>query len=410
MRFEFFVASRYLVARRKQAVISLVTLISILGVTAGVMALIVALALNAGFEEEFRNRILGATSHVSLMRLGNVPIGDYEALSDRLAQVEGVVSVSPTVYGQAQLTSDLNRQRPIVLRGVDSRRRGILDELLANIVEGSSQDFQLIEPAPSILLGQEAAEALGILVGDHVRAIGLQGELSPLGRLPRSKNFKVIAIFESGLWDYDANWAVVPMEAAQRFVGLDRGQVSALEFRVADIDKARQTAERILAEVGEGFTARTWIEINRPLFSALKLEKLALFIAISLIVLVASLNIISTLTLMVMDKNRDIAILAAMGATPRTVTQIFRLQGLIIGVVGTALGSSLGLLAVWYLDTFQIFQLEPQVYSIPHVPFRSHWSDVLLVSVTALLVSFFATLYPARSAASLDPIKALRHE
>ena len=410
MRFEFFVASRYLVARRKQAVISLVTLISILGVTAGVMALIVALALNSGFEEEFRNRILGATSHVSLMRLGNVPIGDYEALSDRLAQVEGVVSVSPTVYGQAQLTSDLNRQRPVVLRGVDSRRRGILDELLANIVEGSSQDFQLIEPAPSILLGKEAAEALGILVGDHVRAIGLQGELSPLGRLPRSKNFKVIAIFESGLWDYDANWAVVPMEAAQRFVGLDRRQVSALEFRVADIDEARQTAERILAEVGEGFTARTWIEINRPLFSALKLEKLALFIAISLIVLVASLNIISTLTLMVMDKNRDIAILAAMGATPRTVTQIFRLQGLIIGVVGTALGSSLGLLTVWYLDTFQIFQLEPQVYSIPHVPFRSHWSDVLLVSVTALLVSFFATLYPARSAASLDPIKALRHE
>ncbi len=410
MRFEFFVAARYLVARRKQAVISLVTLISILGVTAGVMALIVALALNGGFEEEFRNRILGATSHVSLMRSGNLSIGDYEALSDRLSQVEGVVSVSPTVYGQAQLSSDLNRQRPIILRGVDSHRRSILDELFANIVEGSSQDFQQIEPAPSILLGKEAAQALGILVGDHVRAIGLQGELSPLGRLPRSKNFKVIAIFESGLWDYDANWAVVPIEAAQRFVGLTSGEVSALEFRVADIDKARQTADRIVAEVGDGFTARTWIEINRPLFSALKLEKLALFIAISLIVLVASLNIISTLTLMVMDKNRDIAILAAMGATPRTVTQIFRLQGLIIGLVGTGLGSLLGMLAVWYLDTFQIFQLEPQVYSIPYVPFRSHWADVLLVSVTALLVSFFATLYPARSAASLDPIKALRNE
>ncbi len=410
MPFELFVALRYLLAKRKQTLISIVTLISVAGVGSGVAALIIALALNSGFQKEFQDRILGATSHVNLLRLGNLPIQDYRALADRLRKKPEVVVVSPTVYSQAQLASDLNRARGVILRGVDPQRREILGDLFEKIVEGDPTRFDVVAPVPSMMVGKQLADELGLLVGDYVRAFGRQGQLSPLGRLTRVQNFEIVAIFESGLWDYDANWALIPIGAAQRFEGLSVNEVSVLEFKISDIYAASEVAERLLETAGSGFTAQTWIELNRPLFSALRLEKLALFIAIGLIVMVASLNIVSTLTLMVMEKNRDIAVIAAMGGTPRTITGIFVLQGLIIGMLGTSIGAVLGWVSVWYMDTYKVFRLEPQVYSIPYVPFEASLGDALLVCLLAILICLGATLYPARAASKLDPVEAIRYE
>ncbi len=411
MRFEFFVALRYLLARRKQAVVSFVTVISVAGVAAGVAALIVALSLNSGFQEEFQERILRATSHINLLRLGNLAIEDYEQLADRLEKLEGVRGVTPTVYGQALLmVSDLNRQQPAILRGIDPQRGAIVEELLSSVVEGELSEFSQLQPVPSIVLGKDLADRLGVLVGEHVRAVGLKGELSPLGRMPRVRNFRVVAIFYSGLWEYDANWALVPLAAAQSFTGLSPFEVSSLEFRIDRINQAAEAAARIGEAAGPGFTTRTWIELNRPLFSALELEKLALFIAISLIVMVASLNIVSTLTLMVMEKGQDIAIISAMGGRSLTLVKIFMLQGLAIGITGTILGDFVGCALVWYFDTYRVFPLEPQIYSISFVPFRLHAQDVAVVSLVAILVSFLATLYPARAASRLDPVEAFRYE
>ncbi|HXK60572.1 MAG TPA: ABC transporter permease [Acidobacteriota bacterium] len=408
MKFERFVAVRYLKARRKQAVISVITLISVTGVAAGVAALIVALSLNAGFQREFQARILQATSHVTLYRMGTRAISNYEALTDETSQIPGVLAVEAVVYGQALLQSDL-RQQAAILKGVNPSGRSSQGSL-PTIIEGTIEDFGKASTVPPIILGKQLAQSLGTLVGEQVRAIGFGGELSPLGRMPRIQSFQVVAIFDSGLWEYDANWAILPLSAAQHFMNLSAGQVSALEYRIADIYAAQDMAEQIKAAAGRGYTTNTWIELNRPLFSALRLERLAMFIAIGLIVLVASLNIVSTLTLMVIEKNRDIAIITAMGGTSRTIMRIFIIQGLIIGIVGTIIGDIVGCVAVWYLDTYKVFALEAQVYSIPYVPFRLEWHDVVLISLVAVMISFLATLYPARTASRLDPIEAMRYE
>jgi lipoprotein-releasing system permease protein len=384
-------------------------LISIIGVTAGVAALIIALSLSTGFQKEFQERILAVTSHVNLVGAGGSAISDFEKVIERTLALEEAVSVSPTTYGQSLLQIG-PRQKPAILKGIDPNRRQVFQELFKSLSEGELEGFGEKGPSPSILLGHDLASALGVSVGDLIRVYVLQGELSPIGRLPRSRTFQVHAIFKSGLWEYDANWALIPLEESQDFLNLKNNETSALEFRIRDIYQAPEVAEKLKNLVGPGFVTTTWIELNRPLFSALKLEKLAMFIAIGLIILVASLNIVTTLTLMVMEKNRDIAIITAMGGTVSVITRIFMLEGLIIGIIGTFFGDLIGVISVWYLDTYKVFQLEPQVYSIPYVPFHLNVQDLIAVSIVAVLISFLATLYPARAAARLDPVEAIRYE
>ncbi|MGH9341524.1 MAG: FtsX-like permease family protein [Acidobacteriota bacterium] len=409
MKLELFVAFRYLRARRKQAVISVVTLISIAGIAAGVAALNIALALNNGMQQEFRDRILGATPHVTLVRFDHITISNYDQLGEELEEISEVTAVSPTIYGHVLLRSEL-RQQPAVLKGLDPANSGAIQEIASKVIEGSLQNFQKGRPVPPIVLGKDLAYQLGTLQGETIQAIGLQGELSPLGRAPRVRNFEVVAIFESGLWEYDSNWALIPISSAQDFFGLSANEVSALEFRIRDIEQARQVAEKIEERAGSGYTTSTWIELNRPFFEALRLERMALFIAIGLIVLVASMNSVSTLTLMVMEKSRDISIITAMGGTSNTIMGIFMLQGLIIGVLGTILGNILGSFGAWYFDAYQVFRIEEQVYSISYVPFRLAITDLLLISLFAVLISFVATLYPARAASRIDPVEGLRYE
>ena len=412
MPFELFVAIRYLLARRKQVVISIVSLISMVGVAAGVMALIVALALNSGFQKEFQERILSATTHITLLHIQNRAIQGYDTVADQLGAIENVSTVSPTVYSQALLQSDLGRSRGVYMRGIDPGRPQFMGGLLDKITEGDAASFGQKTSVPEMIVGEDLAEALGLLVGDQVRAVGMRGELAPppILRTVRTRGFKITAIFKSGLWEFDANWALIPLREAQAFEGMSDQEVSALEFQLGDIYQARATAEKLRSRAGKTFTTRTWMELNRPLFSALQLEKLALFIAIGLIVMVASLNIVITLTMMVMEKTGDIAVIAAMGGLPSTILRIFMFQGVIIGVVGTCVGAILGCALVWYLETYQVIALDKTVYSISYVPFELRWIDVVVVSVMAVLVSSLATVLPARAASRLNPVEGLRYD
>ncbi len=412
MPFELFVAMRYLLARRKQVVLSIVSLISIVGVAAGVTALIVALALNSGFQKEFQERILSATTHVTLLRIQNQPIQGYDSLADQMKDIENVVAVSPAVYSQALLQSDLGRSQGVHIRGLDPARPQFMGGLLERITEGDTASFGQRSPVPEMIVGEDLAGALGLLVGDQVRAVGMRGELAPflIGRFPRYKRFKIAAVFKSGLWEFDANLALIPLREAQVFEGFSDQEVSALEFRLRDIYRADATAQELRARAGKTFATTTWIELNRPLFAALELEKLALFIAIGLIVMVASLNIIITLTMMVMEKTRDIAIITAIGGLPSTILRIFLFQGVIIGVVGTAVGAVVGCGLAWYLETYQVISVDKTVYSISYVPFELRPADVLVVLVMAVLISSLATVVPARAASRLNPVEGLRYE
>lgn len=417
MRFELFVALRYLRARRKQTMVSVISTISILGITAGVMALVIALALSTGFKEDIQSKILGTTSAINLLRIDGTHILDHEALLERIGQVPRVTGSAPAIFSQV-LISGPSRNQGAALKGVKPEEESRVSDFFAEVIKKNPRALEPQGPQTAdgpprletILIGKEMARALGVGEGDTLRVLYPMGRMTPLGMTASEKTFVVAAVFESGLWDIDSNWAYVNIESARRLFSFPPDSASVIQFRIDDLESAEAIAEEIRSRSGEGFVTTTWMELNKPLFSALKLEKLVLFLTIGLIVFVASLNIVTTLIMMVLEKQGDIAILTAMGATAKTIQRVFMLQGLIIGIIGTVLGNVLGVGLSWLLDHYRLIRLEAEVYSIPYVPFQVRVWDSVLVSLTAILISYVATIYPARSAAKLDPVEVLRYE
>lgn len=419
MKFELFIALRYLKAKRKQTMVSVVSAISIIGIAAGVMALVIALALSTGFREDIQTKIVGATAHVNLLRLDSTPVLDSEQVLQRVRGTPGVTGCAPAIFNQVFIAS-ARRNQGAVLKGVDPKREKEISDFFSHITSGDPGALDSGEagggedaaprPLDKIIIGKEMARLMGVQIGDTLKVFYPLGRLTPFGMTAAEKTFRVAAVFESGLWDYDANWAYTGIAAARRLFSFPAGSVSVLQFKTADLEDVQGVSDAVREAAGPGFTTSTWIDLNKPLFSALKLEKLVLFLTISLIVFVASLNIVTTLIMMVMEKQRDIAILSAMGATSRTVMYVFMLQGLIIGLIGTAIGATLGVVSCWIMDTYKLIQLQAEVYSIPYVPFHLKLWDIVLVSGTAILISFLATLYPARNASRLDPVEILRYE
>jgi lipoprotein-releasing system permease protein len=409
MRFEFFVALRYLKAKRRQAAISVITVISVLGVMAGVCALVVALAINNGFRRELEQRLLGATADVTLLRASSDGIARYEELTERLSRLPHVVATAPALYEQV-LVSSHSRSQGVVLKGVDPQRETRVGDLLTRLKEGSlaglSQNFPNADP---IIVGKDLAKSLGVFVGDTVLVTSPQGYLTPLEVVPKFRHFRVVGVFDSGFYDFDASWAFTNLNAAQRLFDL-ANVASIIQFKIDDIYRAEAVAQAIRQAAGEGFDTTTWMEQNRSLFSALRLERLVTILTIGLIELVAALNIFITLAMMVMEKNRDIAVLMSMGARKRQVWAIFTLHGLLIGVVGTALGLALGYGVAWVGDRYKLIPLDPQIYALASVPFHAQPLDGVWIALAALAISFLATLYPSRAAARLNPVEILRYE
>jgi len=409
MRFEIFVALRYLKAKRRQSVISVVTLISIIGVMAGVCALVVALAINNGFREELEKSLLGATANVNLLRSKNDGIKDYEALTARLSRLPHVVACAPALYGEV-LGSFHARAQGVVLKGIDPQRETHVGDLLLRLREGTLEGLsKAFVDADPVILGKELAKSLGAYVGDTILITSPQGYLTPQGVVPKFRHFRVVGVFDSGFYDFDATWAFTNLPAAQRLFDL-ADVVSVIEFKIDDIYRAPSLAEQIRQAAGQGFETTTWMEQNRSLLSALRLERLVTILTIGLIVVVAALNIFITLAMMVMEKNRDIAVLMSMGARKRQVWAVFTLHGLLIGAFGTLLGLILGYGTSWLGDRYKLVPLQADVYALASVPFHARPWDGVWITLAALSISFLATLYPSLSASRLDPVEILRYE
>ncbi|HET8644910.1 MAG TPA: ABC transporter permease [Vicinamibacteria bacterium] len=408
MPFELRVALRYLTARRKQAFISVISSISMLGVVVGVMALMVALGLMTGLQQEIRSKILGATAHLSVFRRDNAPFADAGQVVGRLRAVPGVEGAAPAAYGKA-LVSSAAGSSVATVKGIDPDLERTVTEI-GRQVEGGSLDALKAsgEGIAPVLLGRDLAGSLAVEVGDVVSVTSPQGRLSPVGMLPRVTKFRVAGLVHTGLYEFDAAWAYVPLPAAQRLFGQEG--VNLAEVRLSDMYAVHRAGDAVRQALGEGFLTNDWIAMNQSLFSALWLEKVAIGITIGLIVMVAALNIVATLILMVMEKHKDIAILVSMGASRGAITRIFVLQGTLIGAAGTLAGGVLGWAACRVLDRFKLIQVPVDVYQIAYVPFTLLPGDAAVVILGAVLICFLATIHPARGAARLDPAEALRYE
>ena len=442
MRFELFIASRYLRAKRRQAFIGVITGISIAGVAAGVASLVIALAINNGFRQDLQDRLLGSTSHINLLRVESDGIKDWRPLMDRLAKQPHVVAAAPAIYEQV-LISRGPRARGAVLKGLIPGDERKVSDLLNTVKIGSAASLDEVSPQttsqptavdtsvrptpadqtpdaladvqhrvvamPPIILGKDMADELGATVGSIVLVTSPQGELTPFGIVPKYSRFRVAGIFNSGFYDYDFSWAFARLSDAQQLFGLG-DEISVLEFKVDDIYQAGQIAKGIEQAAGKGFMATNWMEQNKAIFRALRLERLVTFITIGLIVFVAALNILISLTMMVMEKTRDIAVLMSMGTRKSQVRRIFVSQGVLIGVIGTAIGLMLGYTLSWAGGHYHLLALAPEVYSIDYVPFAPRALDGVLVAFIAIAISLVATIYPSWSAARILPAEALRYE
>jgi len=450
MRFELFIASRYLRAKRRQAFIGIITGISIAGVAAGVASLVVALAINNGFRQDLQQRLLGSTSHISLQRIADDGIKDWPPLMERLSKQPHVVAAAPAIFEQV-LISRGPRARGAVLKGMIPKYERKVGDLLSSVTQGSADPLdaedtasqpvssspsatdpstslrageasaatqspdslagvqQRVAAMPPIVLGKEMADQLGATVGSVVLVTSPQGELTPFGMVPKYNRFRVIGIFNSGFFDYDSSWAFARLSDAQRLFGLS-DLISVLEFKVDDIYQAAPISRQLEDAAGKGFMATNWMEQNKALFRALRLERLVTFITIGLIVFVAALNILISLIMMVMEKTKDIAVLMSMGTRKAQVRNVFISQGVLIGVIGTTIGLVLGYTVAYAGGHYHLISLSPEVYSIDYVPFAPRLADGVWVAVFTLLVSFVATLYPSWSASRILPAEALRYE
>lgn len=408
-RFEWMVALRYLKAKRKQTVISVITVISVLGVAAGVAALIIALAINNGFESTLQSSLLSVTAHVNILeRNPEFGIQNWQDLIPRLRRIPHVVAVTPGLYGQIALKGPLVGSGA-VLKGIPLGNGAAIPDLLRHLKEGSLSEFNTAPREYGIILGSRLAEQTGVILHSPVSVISYQGQVTPLGVMPSLFRFRVVGIFESGLYDLDSAWAFTSLRAAQRVLDLT-DVVNTIELRLDDIFKARDVAEQAEVIAGPKLIATTWMEQNRPLLNALRLEKLVSVITVGLIELVAALNILVVLVMLVMEKHRDIAILISMGARRRQVQRIFVIQGLMIGAVGCAMGLIAGYSTAALFNHYRWLKLEEQIYALSYVPFQSSWLDGIWVAALALLTSFSATLHPSRNASRVAPAEALRYE
>ena len=418
--YEIFVGLRYLRAKRRTRTISLNTFISITGITLGVAALIGTLGIMTGFKEDMQAKILGTTSHVVVQVRGQQTMVGYSELIHQVEEVPGVVAATPYIFKQVLLTSKTG-VRGVVLRGIDPNKEPEVTEMTKNVKSGTVQDLAVQrqpQPAPAdtdtqadrkpgIIVGKELAMRLGVVVGDRINVVSPVGPISALGMTPKIRPFQVVGLFESGMYEYDSSLAYISLEEAQRFFSLGK-TATGIEVKVEDVFTADAVANRIAARLGTGYMARDWMLLNRNLFSALRLEKTMMFLLLVLITLVASFNIVGTLTMIVNEKQREIAILKAMGATPQAIMRIFMLNGLVIGLTGTAIGIPLGYTFLYLIENYWTF--DQTVYFISHIPVHVKALDVILVSFSAILISFAATLYPSWQAAKLAPVSALRYE
>ncbi|HTP41588.1 MAG TPA: lipoprotein-releasing ABC transporter permease subunit [Nitrospiria bacterium] len=408
MSYEFFIGLRYLKARRRHRSFSLNTIVSISGVTLGVGALIATLGIMTGFTDDIRNKILGTNAHIIVVDRTGQPMTDYPVILDKVRATPHVVAATPFLYTQVLLSHDRQSQG-VVLRGVDPATAGRVTDLDKTLLGGSLADLATRgkNGEPGIILGKELAGRLGAFLGSSVTAISPTGDIGPMGIVPKLKKFTVVGIFDSGMYEYDSSLAYIPLGEAQKL--LDYGDaVNGIEVKVDDIFRSGQIARDITARLDFPYGARDWKEMNKSLFSALQLEKIMMFIILVLIILVASFNIVSTLTMIVVEKGREIAILKAMGATPAKIMRIFMVEGLVIGLAGVALGIPLGYGASWLIQEF--YTLPGDVYYISRIPVKLLWTDVASVSIAALAISLFATIYPSWRASKLEPVEALRYE
>jgi lipoprotein-releasing system permease protein len=416
MKYEWFIGLRYLKAKRKQTFISVITIISVVGVTVGVTAMIIVLSVFSGFEKTLKEKILGTQAHLVVLKASQQGMDHYEEVLKQVQEVKGIVSAAPFILNQVMLSSESN-VTGAVIKGIDPDRVGKVTELAHNMKAGGLQDLKGESDSPGIILGVELAKNLGVSLNDAIQVVSPLGTLTPMGMMPKMKRFRVVGIFYSGMYEYDNTMGYVSIEGAQKFFSMG-ARVSGIEIKTNDIYKVKEIGKEIRKKLGFPFWTKDWMEMHRNLFSAMKLEKIMMFIILVLIILVAAFNIISTLIMVVMEKYKDIAILKSMGASSKGILKIFVIEGLITGVVGTVLGTILGLVVVFNLGGIQgllekllgLKILASDVYYIDKLPSQVNPFDIVLIVMTAILISLLATLYPSWRASKLDPAEALRYE
>ncbi len=406
--FELFIALRYLFSRRKQTFIYVISLMSILGVALGVGALVVVLGVYNGFSTDMRDKILGANAHAIVMSRLPATLTDEPGLLKRITSVPGVTGGTPFLYSEVMLSS-AGGVKGLVLRGIDPATAPGVLSMLQKLEDGSVAALAT-SGTPGIIIGQELSRRLGLVVGDRVNLLSPSGKKGAAGFQPRIVPFEVVGVFRCGLFEYDTSLAFVTLPAARDVLGLPEGRVTGIELTVEDVYAADKVGMAVEQKLGEPFYVRNWMEMNANLFAALKLEKVGMFILLTIVVLIGSFSIVTSLVMLVMEKTRDIAILISMGATRGAIRRIFMLQGTIIGAIGTVLGYVLGLAVALLLQKYQFIELPKGVYTMDHLPVLLTWTDNIIIGVSAMALCFLATIYPARQAARLEPAEALRYE